>query len=851
MYFNQRKFIRRLAAASSLLFSAGALAEPVGFWTGNGSIISYYDSQGRANMQDGEYPYGVKRDMTMTHPGYPVAFFQWQAAPGCERLEISAEAPNNVNMVDITVGNWSSRDNDVTFENASLPFVIGNGNGDVTGILAAMGTFNFDYQQYPDANWRVVSVAFKYPVTEESKAFATCTDQTPSTYPFAGPGKPIILEGNYKWNGNGSIISRLFSHQEPGGFGGEWPLGAFGDITQVSPSPERPVVFFQWMASEICTELTIDAPDLFLPHEKQVTITSKPWYVSNDDVLAEKMYGMLPMTLHNHSFREEPPWRVIQVAFDYPVSQQARVEAKCSGEEGGGPVAQPLSMEAHSGEKVKILNASSADNFMYEILAASSTSITGCDSVYRTDIPHVNEPGSNVSSPSDMTWYCDVTPGFVGTIYIPYRLKDTQGRYSDSTVTITVSPVPTPPPPSLNSQEKIRNVGNSLCLASSGNNQQVDQAVITGTCDFTDSDWYFEGTKIRNRWSPGCLASAGNSEELGNSVVLSLDCNSPENTDWYRDGNKIRNFRGPNCLSSDTLQRFVIMGTCDSVSSDWAYETPVVKVDSSPLAPPEGQGVSLTGDEDLRWPTGYTLKVAMDFSNASRMARPWPCEVADIQNNNWQPCFNKVATNIMNFANKWSKYGNIHFQFNVPWESADIRIRFDEPNRAYSRGIGRKILSHPKDQKTMNLGFGFLQNEEEFRGTVLHEFGHAIGLYHEHNSPNVAYTWDREKVIADLLEWNKGWTRADAIHNVLAGLPSDQGIFDTEFDPNSIMIYFIPSEWVSQVDLDNPESCPDYYVYSPCGILECPPPTKSGYCVKPKNDLSAWDKAGIGQFYPR
>ncbi|OQW90529.1 MAG: hypothetical protein BWK78_06775 [Thiotrichaceae bacterium IS1] len=280
------------------------------FWTGNGSIISYHRQ--RANTSDDQYPYGIEKDLTTLHPGSPVAFFQWQVTKGsCDRLSIFAKSPNDVKRADITVGSWDSRSSDRLFENVSLPFVIGEGN---TGIA------------FPDAGWYVVSVAFKDAVTQFSSLYAECTSQSPS-YQQSVAGKPVLLNGGYKWNGNASIISRLFSHlygQNGQNFGGEWPFGVFHDVTKVSPSPEKPVVFFQWMASDMCTSLTIDSPDLGYS-EKQVKISSKQWSSSSYDTQS----GTLPMTLYNSNVGS--PWRVIQVAFESPVSKTASVTAKCPG----------------------------------------------------------------------------------------------------------------------------------------------------------------------------------------------------------------------------------------------------------------------------------------------------------------------------------------------------------------------------------------------------------------------------------------------------------------------------------------------------------------------------------------
>ena len=54
--------------------------------------------------------------------------------------------------------------------------------------------------------------------------------------------------------------------------------------------------------------------------------------------------------------------------------------------------------------------------------------------------------------------------------------------------------------------------------------------------------------------------------------------------------------------------------------------------------------------------------------------------------------------------------------------------------------IGTDALHIPKESKTMNLGF-------IDRSTVMHEFGHALGLIHEHQSPfKGGFGWNKEEV---------------------------------------------------------------------------------------------------------
>lgn len=162
----------------------------------------------------------------------------------------------------------------------------------------------------------------------------------------------------------------------------------------------------------------------------------------------------------------------------------------------------------------------------------------------------------------------------------------------------------------------------------------------------------------------------------------------------------------------------------------------------------------------------------------------------------------------------WTQHANLTFEFNNA-PDAEIRIAFDSNDGAWSY-IGTDCQSIPRNQPTMNLGF--LDG-----GTAAHEFGHAIGLAHEHQNPRGGIEWNEEVVIRDLMGPPNFWTEEQIRHNVLEKYSADQ-IRGTEFDPDSIMLYFFPDTWV-----------------------------KSGEGTKANEVLSALDKEFIAgaQAYPR
>ncbi|BAP54574.1 hypothetical protein THII_0277 [Thioploca ingrica] len=255
-----------------------------------------------------------------------------------------------------------------------------------------------------------------------------------------------------------------------------------------------------------------------------------------------------------------------------------------------------------------------------------------------------------------------------------------------------------------------------------------------------------------------------------------------------------------------------------------------VRIDVTPLLTEESDG-RLVGQYALRWPNGQNLKVGFDFDGANFDNPPAVCPVGMERS----ACENAVADVVIETASAWSQYGNIYFR-KTSWDEADIRVRFRE--RGSYSVVGTDAQERARNEETMNLAFSFLTSPENFRGTILHEFGHAIGLQHEHNSPNVAYHWNEAQIIAELAKW--GWdeqkVRSNVIDSLLKG-NSKSAFFVTEFDPNSIMIYYLPKTWVSAEDLADPQKCPDA--------------TTEYYCVAPKTDLSAKDKAGIAGFYPQ
>jgi serralysin len=148
-------------------------------------------------------------------------------------------------------------------------------------------------------------------------------------------------------------------------------------------------------------------------------------------------------------------------------------------------------------------------------------------------------------------------------------------------------------------------------------------------------------------------------------------------------------------------------------------------------------------------------------------------------------------------AEEWIAPGmaNLGLSF-VDDVDADLRIAFMAGDGSWSY-LGTVAQQIPTSEPTMNYGWLTPDSpDDELRRVVLHEFGHALGLIHEHQNPTDPISWNRAAVIADLSGPPNNWDEATIENNIFKRYEPAE-VDSTSVDPESIMMYPIPASWTT------------------------------------------------------
>jgi len=125
---------------------------------------------------------------------------------------------------------------------------------------------------------------------------------------------------------------------------------------------------------------------------------------------------------------------------------------------------------------------------------------------------------------------------------------------------------------------------------------------------------------------------------------------------------------------------------------------------------------------------------------------------------------------------------NIKFNYVNNMAESDIRITFNPTLGAWSL-IGTDCVLQ-KNEATMNFGWFDVS-------TTIHEFGHALGMIHEHQNPKGSNINWNEQAVYKWASETQGWDQQTTFHNIIEKY--DKTLLNgSEFDPESVMLYFFP-----------------------------------------------------------
>ncbi|KAA6171238.1 M12 family metallopeptidase [Pseudomonas marginalis] len=182
--------------------------------------------------------------------------------------------------------------------------------------------------------------------------------------------------------------------------------------------------------------------------------------------------------------------------------------------------------------------------------------------------------------------------------------------------------------------------------------------------------------------------------------------------------------------------------------------------------PPERAARKKRGVADIsaRWPAGI-ITVALDLKDKKSKAL------------------------VVDALKEWAHHTpDLRFEV-VDGKQGDIRVSDDENIKGNWSDIGTDALWRDKNEPTLHLDR--TENSKLFRANALHEFGHALGLLHEHQHPQNTLQWNKQAVhdyfVSDAYP-------EEIVQRQILDPVSGPNLQITPYDPKSVMHYAFPAQ---------------------------------------------------------
>lgn len=171
----------------------------------------------------------------------------------------------------------------------------------------------------------------------------------------------------------------------------------------------------------------------------------------------------------------------------------------------------------------------------------------------------------------------------------------------------------------------------------------------------------------------------------------------------------------------------------------------------------------------LRWKSGQTIPVY--FKNGTQEQ--------------------KLSTE--HCAREWERYGNFRFDFKKGAKSSkEMAINIEFAKQKQGVAGWSYVGTGTTEPSQTSMSFSTDYKGENACSTILHEFGHALGLHHEQYNPAKKSSWIPAKAYS-YFQKNMGWTKKQVDDSILM-VNGPKYTNYTKADPLSVMAYYFPGE---------------------------------------------------------